>query len=170
MDILLAAIMGAQGLKGEVKVKTFTAAPEALRTYGRLHSRDGRQFEIAAFRPAKQGEAVVSFRGITDRSAAEALKGTELFVKREALAEPGEEEFYHADLVGLDSFDSEGRLIGKVAGLHNFGAGDVLELTRSDGDSVLIAFTKENVPMIDVAGGRIIIAVPEDDENNDHVE
>jgi 16S rRNA processing protein RimM len=169
-DILLAAVMGAQGLKGEMKVKTFTAAPEALRTYGRLHSKDGRQFEITAFRLAKPGEAVISFQGVTDRNAAEALKGTELFVKREVLPEPGEEEFYHADLVGLEGFDSEGRLVGKVAGLHNFGAGDVLELTRADGDAVLIAFTKENVPVIDIAGGRITVAVPEDDEDNDHVE
>jgi 16S rRNA processing protein RimM len=169
-DVLLAAVIGAQGLKGEVKVKTFTMAPDGLARYGVLHDARGRTFEITAFRVGKPGEAVMSFQGIADRNAAEALKGTELFVRRAMLPEPAEDEFYHADLVGLEGFDCEGRLVGKVAALHNFGAGDVLELACSDGGSLFIAFTRENVPLIDVTGGRIEIAVPEDDEGNDHVE
>ena len=92
-DILLAAVIGAQGLKGEVKVKTFTEAPEALRAYGVLHDAKGRTYTIAAFRVTKPGEAAIAFKGITDRNAAEALKGTELFVKREALPKAGDEEF-----------------------------------------------------------------------------
>src|SRR3954462_10879833 len=106
--------MGAQGLKGEVRAKLFTAAPEALPRYGVLHTRDGRKFKITAFRPAKQGEAVIAFEGISDRNAAEALKGTELFVDRAALPQPEEEEFYHADLIGLEARDTEGRVLGKV--------------------------------------------------------
>ncbi|MGZ5925378.1 MAG: ribosome maturation factor RimM [Rhizomicrobium sp.] len=169
-EVLLAAVMGAQGLQGAVKVKLFTEAPEALSSYGPLHDARGRKFEITAFRPGKPGEAVISFAGITDRNAAEALKGTELFVARAALPATAEEEFYHADLIGLEAQDSEGRALGKVATIHNYGAGDVVEITRPDGDSVLLAFTRETVPTIDIAGGRIVVAVPEDDEDTNHVE
>ena len=169
-DVLLAAVIGAQGLKGEVKVKLFTATPDALPRYGVLHTGDGRKFTITAFRPAKEGEAVIAFEGVRDRSAAEALRGTELFVERAALPETGEDEFYHADLIGLEVRDSEGRVLGKVSGLHNFGASDVLEFARPDGDSVHLAFTKETVPVLNIAEGFIIVAVPEDDEDNDHVE
>ena len=160
--------MGAQGLKGEVKAKLFTAAPDTLPRYGVLHTKDGRTFTITAFRSAKAGEAVMSFQGIADRAAAEALKGTELFIARDALPATGQDEFYHADLIGLHAQDGEGRTLGKVAAIHNFGAGDVIEIARPDGDSVLLAFTADNVPTIDVPGGRIIVAVPEDDDDEGH--
>jgi 16S rRNA processing protein RimM len=169
-DVLLAAVMGAQGLKGEVKAKIFTASPDALPRYGKLHARDGRIFTITAFRPSRQGEAVIAFAEVKDRNAAEALKGTELFVARDALPEPDEDEFYHADLIGLEARDSEGRVLGKVAGVHNFGASDVIELIRDDGDRVHLAFTRETVPVIKIADGYIIVAVPEDDDGTDHVE
>jgi 16S rRNA processing protein RimM len=164
-DILLAAVIGAQGLKGEVKVKTFTAGPEALRAYGVLHDGAGRTYEITAFRSGKPSEAVIAFKGISDRNGAEALKGVELYVRRAALPATAADEFYHADLIGLEAFDSEGRLVGKVSAIHNFGAGDVIAITRADGDEVLLAFTAETVPEIDIAGGRVRIAVPEDDED-----
>jgi 16S rRNA processing protein RimM len=172
-DVLLAAVMGAQGLKGEVKVKTFTAAPDALPRYGALHARDGRTFTITAFRPAKPGEAVIAFSEVRDRNAAEALRGTELFVARAALPPPGDEEFYHADLIGLEARDGEGRVLGRVSALHNYGASDVIELSRPDGDHVLMAFTKETVPVLAIAEGYIVVAVPEDVEDggpHPHVE
>jgi len=169
-DVLLAAVMGAQGLKGEVKVKLFTATPDALPRYGALHTRDGRKLVITAFRPAKEGEAVIAFEGVVERSAAEALKGVELFVDRATLPQTEEDEFYHADLIGLEVRDHEGRMLGRVSALHNFGASDVLEFGRSDGDSVHLTFTRETVPVINIADGFIIVAVPEDDEDNDHVE
>jgi 16S rRNA processing protein RimM len=169
-DVLLAAVIGAQGLKGDVKAKLFTDAPDALPRYGVLHTRDGRKFKITAYRPAKAGEAVIAFEGISDRNAAEALKGTELFVDRAALPQTGEDEFYHADLIGLEARDSEGRVLGKVGAIHNYGASDVIELQRPDGDHVLLAFSKETVPVLNIAAGYIIVAVPEDDEDNDHVE
>jgi 16S rRNA processing protein RimM len=169
-DVLLAAIIGAQGLKGEVKAKLFTATPDALPRYGVLHTRDGRKLKITAFRPSKEGEAVIAFEDVRDRNQAEALKGAELFVERGALPETDEDEFYHADLIGLEVRDSEGRILGKVSALHNFGASDVLEFVRPDGDTVHIAFTKETVPVLNIADGFIIVAVPEDDEDNDHVE
>jgi 16S rRNA processing protein RimM len=169
-EVLLAAVIGAQGLKGAVKIKLFTETPEALPAYGTLRDARGRNYEITTFRSGKSGEAVISFSGINDRTAAEALKGIELFVARDALPATAEEEFYHADLIGLAAQDGEGRLLGKVAALHNYGAGDVMEIARPDGDSILLAFTRETVPTIDIAGGRIVVAVPEDDEGNDHVE
>jgi 16S rRNA processing protein RimM len=172
-DVLLAAVIGAQGLKGEVKVKTFTATPGALARYGSLHDGKGNRFEITACRPTKDGEAVIAFSGVSDRNAAEALKGTQLFIARAALPQTEEDEFYHADLIGLEAYDSEGRLVGAIAAIHNFGAGDVIELTRDDGDTVHLAFTRETVPVIDIAGGRVTIAVPEDDEDggpHPHVE
>jgi 16S rRNA processing protein RimM len=163
-SVLLAAVIGAQGLKGAVKVKTFTETPDALGAYGVLHDAGGRTYEITALRVSKPGEAVISFKGIGDRDAAEALKGTELFVTRAALPATGEDEFYHADLIGLEAFDSEGRLVGRIAAIPNFGAGDVVAITRNDGDEILLAFTAETVPVIDIQGGRVTIAVPEEDE------
>jgi 16S rRNA processing protein RimM len=147
--------MGAQGLKGEVKAKVFTDAPGALPRYGVLHDKNGRTFKITAFRSSKEGEAVIAFEGVNDRAA---------------LPEPDEDEFYHADLIGLEARDSEGRVLGKVAAIHNFGASDVIELVRSDGDQVHLAFTRETVPHIHIKDGYIIVAVPEDAEDNDHVE
>jgi 16S rRNA processing protein RimM len=168
--VLLAAVIGAQGLKGAVKVKLFTAEPGGLTRYGALNDGHGRSFEVTSMRSGKAGEAVITLAGIQNRAAAEALKGAQLFVAREKLPHPAEEEFYHADLIGLEAQDREGRVIGTVSSIHNFGAGDVMEIARPDGDTVLLAFTRESVPTIDIAGGRIVVAVPEDDEDNDHVE
>jgi 16S rRNA processing protein RimM len=169
-DILLAAIVGAQGLKGAVKVKLFTETPEALTRYGLLKDRHGKHYEVTAIRSARGGEAVISLAGISERNQAEELKGTELFISRGQLPAAGAEEFYHADLIGLEAQDGEGRTLGKVAAIHNFGAGDVIEIVRPDGDNVLLAFTRETVPVIDLAGGRVVVAVPEEDEGGDHVE
>ncbi len=169
-DVLLAAVIGAQGLKGEVKARLFTAAPDALPRYGVLHTSAGRKLRITAFRPTKAGEAVIAFEGVADRDAAEALKGAQLFVSRAALPDTEDDEFYHADLIGLEARDTSGRVLGKVSALHNYGASDVIELARPDGDNVLLAFSKETVPVLDIAAGYIVVAVPEDDEGNDHVE
>ena len=163
-DILLGVVIGAQGLKGEVKVKTFTETPEKLGAHGPLHTRDGRTLVVANVRTAKDA-AIVSFESIADREAAESLKGVELYVPRNVLPHPAEHEFYHADLIGLRAEDEVGRTIGKVIALHNFGAGDVIEIEREDGlGAVLMPFTREIVPTIDVAEGRVVIAAPEEVE------
>jgi 16S rRNA processing protein RimM len=163
-DVLLGVVIGAQGLKGEVKVKIFTETPEKLCAYGPVHTHDGRKFTAASVREAK-GVAIVRFDGVATREAAESLKGVELYVSRNALP-PGEEhEFYHADLVGLRAEDEVGRTIGKVIAIHNFGAGDVVEIEREDGQgTVLMPFTHEIVPTIDIAEGRIVVAAPEEVE------
>lgn len=159
-DILLGAIVGAQGLKGEVKVKTFTESPERLGAYGALHDAKGREFVVRDVQAARTDIAIVRFAGVSDRNAAEALKGTELFVDRDALPPPEDEEFYHADLIGLAAVDGEGRALGTVAGLHNFGAGDVIAIARSDGGDMFLPFTRAVVPTIDVKAGRIVIVAP----------
>lgn len=166
-DILLGAVIGAHGLKGEVKVKTFTETPERLGAYGPLHAKDGRTFVVASVRTTAADSGVARFGGVDDRDAAEALRGLELFVARAALPETEAEEFYHADLVGLRVEDEADRLIGHVRGIHNFGAGDVLDIERPDGSEALLPFTREFVPVVDVASGRIVIAMPEEIETQE---
>jgi len=166
-DILLGVVIGAQGLKGEVKVKTFTESPEGLGAYGALHAKDGRAFTVRAARNQKAGIAVVRFDGVNDRNAAEALKGTELYVTRDALPPPDEEEFYHADLIGLSVHDTEGRVLGTVSAIHNFGAGDVITIARPDGGDMFLPFTHAVVPTIDVSHGFVVVAVPEEAEEDE---
>ncbi len=166
-DVLLAVIIGAQGLKGDVRVKAFTEKPDALASYGGLHAKDGRRFTVTAARGTKPDEAVLTLAEIKDRAGAEALKGVELFVTRDALPPTDADEFYHTDLVGLRAEDETGRVIGTVQAIHNYGAGDVIEIARPDGDSVLLPFTRETVPVIEIANGRILVAVPEEVETGE---
>jgi 16S rRNA processing protein RimM len=149
--VLMAVIGAAHGIKGEVRVKTFTGDPVALADYGPLHTRDGRSFEVLSLRP--QGNIVVArLKGVGDRNAAEALNGTELFVERAALPdELDEEEFYHADLVGMEVLDEHGNRLGKVTAIQNFGAGDIIEVNGPAINGALIPFTKAAVPTVDVA-------------------
>jgi len=163
-DVLLAAVVGAHGLKGEVRVKTFTETPDALARYRRLHARDGRVFTPTKAVRVNEHEANVTFAEVLDRTTAESLKGLELFVPRDALPKPAREEYYHADLIGLTAMDEESRVIGKVLAIHNFGAGDVIEIERSPDDTVMLPFARDFVPVVDVAGGRVVIAVPEEVE------
>jgi|SRR5215469_5986925 len=161
-DVLLGVVIGAQGLRGEVRVKTFTQSPLKLSAYGPLRTANGKSFEIAELREGKGDVAVARFKGIDDRNAAEALDGIELFVPRSALPATDSDEFYHADLVGLSAEDAEGRYIGEIRAIHNFGAGDVIEIARSAGDTVFLSFDRATVPTVDLANRRVIIAEPED--------
>lgn len=163
-DILLGVVVGAQGLAGEVRVKTFTETPERLSAYGALHTPEGQTLQIASTRAGKGNILVVRFTGIDDRGTAEALAGAKLLVPRSALPATAQEEFYHADLIGLRAQDSEGRVIGEIRAIHNHGAGDVIEIERGDGGTLLLPFSKEFVPQVDLAGGCIVISEPEDEE------
>lgn len=172
--VKMAVIGAAHGIRGEVRVKTFTADPLGLAHYGPLHAKDGRIFEIVSIRP-QATVVVVQFRGVADRSAAEALNGIELFVDRAALpADLEDEEFYHADLVGLKVRDTVGDVVGKVGAVLNFGGGDILEVKMDDGDDALIPFTKAAVPQVSMAEGFVVIdpvaagLVTGDDELSEH--
>lgn len=156
--ILMATIGAAQGLRGEVRVKSFTDDPAALGDYGHLYADDGRVFEILEIREAKN-VVVVRFRGINDRNAAEALTGLELFVERDNLPdeELDEDEFFYADLEGLEAVDAEGKSYGKVSAVFDFGAGDLLELKGPGRRPALIPFSETAVLEIDLEAGKILI-------------
>ncbi|MBZ9658838.1 ribosome maturation factor RimM [Mesorhizobium sp. ESP-6-4] len=152
--VQMAVIGAAHGIKGELRVKTFTGDPLALADYGPLYARDGRAFQITDIRPAGT-VVVVRFKGVGDRNAAEALAGTELLVDRSVLPDDGEEdEFYHADLIGLEVRDDTG-VIGRVVAVHNFGGGDILDVTLAGRKGVLIPFTQAAVPHVSIADGFV---------------
>ena len=160
--ICVGRIGAAHGTRGEVKLWSFTADPMAVADYGALESEDGtRSFTIEALRPAKDF-LVVRFAGVADRTAAEQLRNLELYVARERLPAPEADEFYHADLVGLAVVDRQGMTLGTVAAVHNFGAGDLIEVQPAHGGmTVMLPFTETIVPMVDVAAGRIVIDPPD---------
>ena len=166
--LMLAQIGAAHGVKGEVRVKPFTADPQSLGTYGPLDSDSGRMFEIERLRPAGN-MLIAKFRGIDDRNAAETLNGVSLFIDRDRLPTPDADEFYHADLIGLTAVTEAGKPLGSVTAVHNFGAGDILEISSSRGPALLVPFTKAVVPSDDVAGGRLIVIPPSETEDADNV-
>jgi 16S rRNA processing protein RimM len=160
----LGAVIAAHGIKGEVKVRTFTSSPDALSAYGPLATDKGRALTIVSLNPVKGDEAIVRFEGIDDRNQAETLKGQQLFVARASLPEPAADEFYLADLVGLRVEDVAGAHLGKVRAVHNFGAGDIIELARAGGGTDFIPFNSSVTREIDVAKGRIVIEPPSYEE------
>ncbi len=158
--ICLGAIAGAFGVKGEVRLKSFCAEPAAIADYGPLATEDGRSFTITITRPLK-GAFAARLSGVTDRDAAEALRGTRLYADRARLPPTGEDEFYHADLIGLAVLDTGGAPLGTVKAVHDHGAGDLLEVERRGRESVLLPFTRATVPTVDLVAGRLIADPPE---------
>lgn len=158
--VSVGVIIGAHGVKGEVKLKSFTSEPAAIASYGALATADGERIEIVKLRPQKDGFIAI-LKGVTERDRAEALKGTELFVPRERLPQAGKGEVYLRDLIGLTVVNGGARL-GEVVAVHNYGAGDLLDV-KLDGrpDTVLIPFAREFVVETDLTGGRIAVELPE---------
>ena len=161
--VCLGAIAGAHGVRGLVKIKSFTQDPASLTAYGPLADESGRRrFEIVVTGQAK-GLLVARIAGVEDRDAAQGLRGVRLYVARAALPEPEDaEEFYQADLIGLAAEDPRGRPLGRVAAVENYGAGDFLEIARAKGAPLLVPFTKAAVPLVDLEGGRVVIDPPEE--------
>jgi 16S rRNA processing protein RimM len=160
--VCVAQIGAAHGIRGEVRLRSFTEKPMAVTTYGPLESEDGTQrFEIKALRPAKD-HFVARLAGIDDRNAAERLTGVKLYVSRERLPPVEDEEtFYHADLIGLAAVTPEGAPLGTVTAIHNFGAGDIVEIAPEGGGATLmLPFTDTTVPEIDLAAGRMVVVPP----------
>src|SRR5208282_6046355 len=159
--VCLGQIGAAHGVRGEVRLRSFTADPAAIANYGPLETEDGRVFEIETLRPGKD-HFVATLSGVADRNAAQALVNVKLYVPRERLPKPEEpDEFYHADLIGLAVVDRAGQRLGTVVAIHNFGAGDLIEV-RPDagGNTELVPFDETHVPAVDVAAGRIVVAAP----------
>lgn len=159
--ILLGVIGAAHGIKGEVRIKAFTGDPLAIAGYGPLTDDKGRRFEIAEARVAKE-VIVARLKGVTSREAAESLNGVQLFVSREKLPAPeDEDEFLQADLIGCAVVGPDGIALGTVTSVGNYGAGDLLDIATPDGRSVLMPFTKAFAPRIDIAARRIDAVPPE---------
>jgi 16S rRNA processing protein RimM len=155
-----------QGVRGEARIKSYTRQPEAIAAYGPLtDARGARTFVLEASRALKDEMIVARIAGVTTREAAAALTGVELFARREQLPPPGEDEFYHDDLVGLAAVTREGAAIGRVVALDNHGAGDILEIAPGGGgETILLPFTKAVCPEIDFLAGRIVIDPPREIE------
>ncbi|HRJ69156.1 MAG TPA: ribosome maturation factor RimM [Beijerinckiaceae bacterium] len=157
----------AVGLRGEIRVKSWTGDPEAIGDYGPLFAADGRRFDVEVLRLQKD-MAIARVKGVSDRTAAEKLTNVELFVPRAALGEVADEdEFFHADLVGLRAETADGTLIGTVTAILNFGAGDVVEVRPPRGPSRAFPFTKAVVPVVDIPGGRIVVVPPTEVEGDE---
>jgi 16S rRNA processing protein RimM len=157
--VCLGAVMGAYGVRGEARVKSFCAEPSALGDYGPLVDDAGGRYRVTVLRPVKGGYAV-RLSGVASKEAADALRGRRLWAPRAALPAVGEDEFYHSDLLGLEALDTGGVVLGRVRAVHDFGAGDLLELSGGPGDGVLVPFTREIVPTVDVGAGRLVVDPP----------
>jgi 16S rRNA processing protein RimM len=153
--------MGAFGAKGEVRLKSFCAIPEDIDSYGQLMSEDGTQtFDLAIARPVKGGFAA-KVKGVRFKDEADKLRGVRLYVSRDALPNLPDDEYYYSDLMGLSVVDTGGEVLGKVRAVHDHGAGDFLEVRLKSGGDVLVPFTAEAVPTVDLTAKRIILDPPE---------
>ncbi|WP_029586342.1 ribosome maturation factor RimM [Bradyrhizobium sp. URHD0069] len=165
-QVCVARIGAAHGVRGAVKLWTFTEDPLAVKRYGPLLTKDGaRQFEVTHAREAK-GHLVATLKGVATREEAERLNGVELYIARERLPATSEDEYYHADLIGLAAETAAGQPLGRVIAIHNFGAGDIIEIAPPHGATTLLPFTNAVVPSVDLAGGRVVIELPDEIEGD----
>jgi 16S rRNA processing protein RimM len=158
--ICVARIGAAHGVRGAVKLWTFTEDPLAVQRYGPLSTKDGaRQFEVTHAREARD-HLVATLKGVTTREDAERLNGLELYVAREKLPATDNDEYYHADLIGLAAVTTADAPLGRVIAIHNFGAGNIIEIAPLQGSTLLLPFTNAVVPSVDLAAGRVVIELP----------
>lgn len=162
--ICIGALAGARGVRGEVRIKSFAAKPADIASYGPVSDQSGdRVFGVRVTGQGTgkaHGMVFARLSGIDDRDAAEALKGTRLYVPRSMLPEPLEDEFYHADLVGLRADLVAGGTLGTIRAVHDFGAGPVLEIAAGEADAVMTPFSRAVVPVVDLAAGRVLVDPP----------
>lgn len=158
--LLVGVVVGAHGVRGLVRVKSFTEQPDAITGLAGLSGADNRPMRLS-LRGYHKGHVIAAIEGIADRDAALALKGTELFVDRAALPETDADEFYHADLLGLDVERVDGGRLGHVAAINDYGAGPVIDVTTPDRRTIVIPFSRDVVPEVDLARGRLVVAAPD---------
>ena len=164
--VCVARIGAAHGVRGAVKLWTFTEDPFAVTRYGPLSTKDGaRRFEVAHAREGK-GHLVATLKGVSNRNEAERLNGIELYVAREKLPATEDDEYYHVDLIGLAAVTTADEPLGKVIAIHNFGAGDIIEIAPASGATMLLPFSSAVVPTVDFASGRVVIEVPAEIEGD----
>ena len=162
-DVLVGQFGAAHGIKGEVRLKSFTARPQDVGNYGPLTGDNGAKYEIETARMAagtSPDMLVVRVKGVRDRNAAETLNGIRLSMPQERLPPAEEGEYYHADLIGLSAVTAGGDSLGTIVGVPNYGAGDLLEIAPKRGATILVPFTDAAVPEVDVAGGRVVVVPP----------
>jgi 16S rRNA processing protein RimM len=161
MALICVARIGApHGVRGAVKLWTFTEDPLAVKSYGPLATKDGvRRFEVTHAREAR-GHLVATLKGVATREDAQRLNGIELYIARDKLPAPDADEYYHADLIGLAAVNAADEPIGRVIAIHNFGAGDIIEIAPPHGATMLLPFTNVVVPTVDLAKGRVVIELP----------
>jgi 16S rRNA processing protein RimM len=169
--LVLVGVFGApQGVRGEIRVKSFTADPKAIGAYGALT--DAQRANVFAFerlRALRDDMVVVKVKGVETRGVAAALTGVEIFARRDQLPPSSEDEFYHADLVGLEAVTREGERLGSVVSICNYGAGDILEIApESGGETLLLPFTRRAAPVVDFEAGRIVVEPPREVEGEPH--
>lgn len=158
--ICVGVVTGAHGLRGLVRVRPFTGVPEDIAAYGPVESGDGtRSFVLEIRNRTGKGQLLVAIEGIADRTAAEALKGTQFFVSRETLPAAAEDEFYFTDLLGLAVVGQGGEPVGTVRAVENFGGGDMLEIDDARGGVSTIPFTRAAVPEVNIDAGRVVVDV-----------
>lgn len=164
--ILVGQFGAAHGVKGELRLKSFTQDPSAIGRYGKLSDASGtRSFEIASLRPLKDDLFVAKVTGVATRDQAEKLTNVALYMARQDLPAAEEDEFYHADLLGLAAKTEGGNEIGRIVEVLNFGGGDILEIAPPEGhETLLIPFTKAAVPVIDIAKGYVVVVPPDEVE------
>lgn len=156
--VCVGAIAGAFGVRGEARIRSFCAEPADIARYAPLTSEDGRSFDVKITRPINEGFAA-RLSGVATREDAEALRGTRLYAPRERLPTLPDDEFYHADLIGLEVVDTGGVELGRVRAVHDFGAGDVLDVLGEK--ELMIPFTRTAVPTVDPVAGRLVVDLEE---------
>ena len=159
--ILVGIISGAHGVKGDVRLKSFTEEPEAILRYKPLMDENGEHEFAPKFKSATNTHLIVGLKGVKTREQAEALRGTKLFVTRAALPKLKKREFYESDLVGLKALDAKGKACGKVIAVHNYGGGPFLEIEPPQGKAFMLPFTKDCAPEVDAEAGHVVINPPE---------
>ena len=158
--VLVGVIIGAHGIRGEVKLKSFTAIPKAVASYGSLISAKGEIFEITKLKPATT-DFIATLKNVTDRNRSEALKGTELFINRAQLPKTSADEIYMHDLIGTSVYGANDKLLGAVVGFENFGAGDLMDVKiEGRANTVLIPYTKKFITSADT--GKVVVDLPDD--------
>ncbi|MBU9697108.1 ribosome maturation factor RimM [Rhodobacteraceae bacterium HSP-20] len=161
--VCVGAIAGSFGVQGEVRLKSFCSDPLAIADYGPLWTEDGsRSFDVRLTRSNVSGGVGVRLSGVATKEQADALKGVQLYADRDRLPSLPDDEFYHADLIGLTVQDTGGAVVGTIRAIYNHGAGDILEIFAPGRKSaLLLPFTLANVPTVDLAAGKVVADLPE---------
>ena len=157
--LCIGVVVGAHGVRGALRIKPFTADPADLTSYGTLSTEAGTSWRLKGASVDGKGVVTAKIDGVEDRSQAEALKGAKLYIERGALPEADEDEFYIADLIGLAAVTPDGKPLGTIKAVHNFGAGEIVEVSGEQGE-ILVPFTLKAVPVVDVKGRRVVIDPP----------